>query len=200
MFYALTVGMIGAVGMYILCQIASSAYINNYYLSEQKRKEREDNYLAELQNYVDRNELDSEDTENLAKWVSSNRYLYVMIYKDDKLLIDSGTASEKEENVGGVGDKPTHDSGEGMGTDDKEHSPYPDSGLTVTFPTKEDLIKYAEEKGTYPIEMNDGVPLLVSVVDYTEYFYFDMTNIASLVVAVVVMTFIIMFILCMFLG
>ena len=195
MFYALLVGIIAAAGTYFLCQIASSAYIENYYLSDERRKQRESDYLSALQEFVLNNELSSSDTETLAKWVQDNRYIYVMIYKDDKLVIESGSIKDDADKDGESGDgddmpnDPSEDSeGNKNGTDN-----YPDSGFTVTFPTREDLIKYAEEKGTYPIAMSDGVPLLVSMADFTEYFYYDMMNIVSLVIAVAVMTLIIMF-------
>ena len=78
------------------------------------------------------------------------------------------------------------------GKENDTEDDFPNSGLTVTFPTREDLIKYAEAKGTYPIEMADGTPLLVSIVDYTEYLYYDIANVSSLFIAAVMLITVIM--------
>lgn len=188
MLYALVVGIVLSVFTFIVAELASQAYIENKYLSDESRRVREQNYLSELQSFVDRHKLESVDTDVLADWVRDNRYLYVMIYKDDQLLLDSDTASKPNED-----DKPEGEEGtEELPDDEKKEEQGPDSGITVTFPTREDLIAYAKARGTYPIEMTDGIPLLVSLVDYTEYFYYDIVNIISLAIAAVVLIIIIM--------
>ena len=201
------------------------SYIDNKYLSEESRQSREKKYYDELQEYVSDRELTSDDTETLAEWVYKNRYLYVMIYKDDQLILDSESADvilhpdkepeeddKKEEPDEGEPDEGTEpggkedpggdvedETGEGEAEGGKEDDngnegdeKPPNSGLTVTFPTREDLIAYAEKKGTYPIEMADGAPILVSIVDYTEYLYYDIANISSILLAAVVLIIVIM--------
>lgn len=210
MLYAMIVALILAFGTFIGLRTVLMAYIDNRYLSAESRLEREERYYEELQEYVDDGHLTSDDTEKLAEWVHSNRYLYVMIYKDDQLLLDSGSADgilnpdkenedgEKDPENGENGtdtdpDNNENAGGEQSGTDtDPDKDDFPNSGLTVTFPTKEDLIAYAEAKGTYPIEMADGTPILVSIVDYTEYLYYDISNVASLAIAVVMLVAVIM--------
>ena len=188
MLYALVVGIVLSVFTFIIAELASQAYIENKYLSDESRRVREQNYLSELQSFVDRHELESVDTDILSDWVRDNRYLYVMIYKDDQLLLDSDTASKPNDE-----DKPEGDEGtDELPDDEKNEEQGPENGITVTFPTREDLIAYAKERGTYPIEMTDGIPLLVSLVDYTEYFYYDIVNIISLALAVIVLIIIIM--------
>ncbi len=169
MSYALVLGLIFAVISYFAVQIVSGLFIEGSYLSEESRTSREEKYLDELQAYVDNGRLTSEDTDVLAEWVRDNRYLYVMIYKDNQLVLDSDSA---------------HDPNEPPGEED--------SGITVTFPTREDLIEYAKARDSFPIKMSDGVHLLVSMVDYTEYFYYDIFNIISVATAAAVLTLIIM--------
>ncbi len=227
MLYAMIVALFLAFGSFLTLKTLFTAYIDNRYLSEESRLEREEGYYRDLQEYVNEGKLTSDDTERLARWVHNNRYLYVMIYKDDQLILDSGTADgiinpdkddkedkENPDDEGGEenpdengnpdGDEKTPQEGdsEDKGEDqtetdkkpeeDKENEKLPNSGLTVTFPTRDDLIAYAEAKGTYPIEMADGTPILVSIVDYTEYLYYDIANISSLVVAIITLIIIIM--------
>ena len=188
MLYALCVGIILAILSFIGVELLFGAFIEDNYLSEESRAEREKNYLTDLQHFVDRYALESTDTDILSDWVRDNRYLYVMIYKDDQLLLDSDTATKpSEDEDAGEGEE---DSSGSLEDEDEDKSP--DSGITVTFPTREDLIAYAKEKGTYPIEMSDDIPLLVSIVDYTEYLYYDIMNIASIVVAGIVLIVIIL--------
>ena len=188
MLYALVVSIVISIFTFIITELASQAYIENKYLSDDSRRIREQNYLSELQSFVDRHELESVDTDILADWVRDNRYLYVMIYKDDQLLLDSDTASKPNDDENEEEDEETEEQPD----DEKKEEQGPESGITVTFPTREDLIAYAKERGTYPIEMTDGIPLLVSLVDYTEYFYYDIVNIISLGLAGIVLIVIIM--------
>ena len=201
MLYALLVGIVLAISSFILINMVSDAYITERYLSSESRDERESSYYRELQRFVDRHGLESSDTDVLSEWVRDNRYLYVMIYKDDQLLLDSDSAEKNPDHPTEDGDtdadKP-QDGGDAAGDgeedkdDDQSGSQSGGSGITVTFPTREDLIAYAQSKGTYPIEMADGVPLLVSLVDYTEYFYYDFFNIVSLFFSAIVLIIVIM--------
>jgi len=182
MLYALVIGLVLAVIAYFSIQIVSGIFIDERYLSDARRAEREEKYLDELQAYVDGGELSSEDTDVLAEWVRDNRYLYVMIYKNDQLVLDSDSAQVRPGSPGS-GEPGTEQPSDGSGgTEDRV-----DSGITVTFPTREDLIEYAKERDAFPIEMSDGIHLLVSMVDFTEYFYYDIFNIVSLIAAAVVL-------------
>lgn len=188
MLYALVLGLVLAVFTYFGVQIVAGIFIEEQYLSDESRSEREIKYLRELQDYVDGGGLSSEDTDILAEWVRDNRYLYVMIYKDDQLVLDSDSALERPDVLPGADELPENPDSSVAG----EAEDRADSGITVTFPTREDLIEYAKERDSFPIEMSDGIHLLVSMVDYTEYFYYDIFNIVSLVSAAVVLIIIIM--------
>ena len=77
-----------AIGAYLLVQILANGYIKNNYILEENKLVREKEYAEELQKYVNDNSLSSEDVAILAEWAQSNRYLYVMIHKDDELLFE----------------------------------------------------------------------------------------------------------------
>lgn len=192
MFYTLFIGIALAVAVFFFAEGVGEGYIKNNYLSDEARAGREDGYLLELQAYVNENKLESKDTSELAHWVGDKGYLYVMIYKDDKLVLDSGSMGDlpKTDTEGELSSG--ENAGEGEGTEGGSTNETGGSGFTVAFPNKEELIEYAKAKGTYPIEMNDGVPLLVSLVDYTEYFYYDLINIISLILAAITLMVIIM--------
>ena len=187
---ALVVSLFFASLSYVLVRFGSGVYISQYYTSEENRTLRENQYAKQLQEYITRNNLSSVDVKEISRWASSNRYVYIMVHKDDRLLFESGELDAPTE-------KPTPGTGEdvegGDGvTEEGNHSNiFPDSGITVELPTREDLIKYAEEKDAHLITMSDA-NVLVSMADFTEYFYYDIFNILALVVAAAVLVLILM--------
>lgn len=72
------------------------------------------------------------------------------------------------------------------GSDKKEENTPPSSkpgGITVDYPTKEELYEYARAGESYPLILTDGGSLSCSLAEYTEYFYYDMSNIVSFALA-----------------
>ena len=173
MLIALLVGILLAVIVFFVIKLGSGAYIGYQYTSEESRAGRENGYAVELQKYVDDRGLSSADVSQLADWARGHRYLYVMVHKDDELLFEWGA----QDNNDGKPDDGTEDS-PGKGEDI-----FPDTGLIPERPTKEELIAYAKEKDAYPIIMADETAVLVSMADYTEYWYYDLFNVTSLVAA-----------------
>ena len=182
MFYTFFIGLALAVGVFFALESLANGYIENKYLADEAKVERERGYLEELQEYVDTNNLTSTDVDALSSWVRDKGYVYVMIYKDDQLVLDSDTVSKPQEP----------DENESPEDDNSEENDSDGSDYVITFPDKEELIEYAKQNGTYPIEMTDGVPLLVAMVDYTEYFYYGLLRIISLTVAAVVLMIVMM--------
>ena len=90
MLAATFVAVVFAILTYVTVELSATAYIQKNYLSEENKLAREREYAADLQRYVDRNGLSSVDVAELASWAQDNRYLYVMIHKDDKLLFETG--------------------------------------------------------------------------------------------------------------
>lgn len=177
MLIALLVGIVLAVVVFFVIKLGSGAYIGYLYTSEESRMGRENGYAEELQRYVDEHGLSSADVSELADWARGHRYLYVMVHKDDELLFEWGAQDDTDKNPEG-----TDQSSPGKGDDI-----FPDTGLIPERPTREELIAYAKEKDAYPIIMADDAAVLVSMADYTEYWYYDLFNIASLVAAMLVL-------------
>lgn len=192
-----------AIGAYFLVQILANGYIKNNYILEENKLAREREYAAELQRYVIDNSLSSEDVSMLAEWAQSNRYLYVMIHKDDELLFESGKYDDSNEkpdqplpdvgeggkaeapNNGEDGSSTPSDKVDGESSADKNDGPII-PGYTVDTPPREELIKIAKEKGAYLIAMSD-TPVLVSMADFSEYLYYDITNVAAIIIAFIVL-------------
>ena len=164
-----------AVLFLFLVNLSVNKYVGEIYLSEEKRIERDRAYKADLQEYAISNRLSSKDTDKIAEWAQKHRYLYVMCTKNDELLFESGSYNENEPGAG-EGNANTEQGTTENGGDG--------AGITVKPPNREELIENAIKQGSYPIYMSDGV-ILVSMVDYTEYIYYDVANIASFIVAIV---------------
>ena len=204
----LAVGL--AIGAFMLVRVVSDSHIKNVYVSEEKKAERELEYAMELQKYVTENNLSSEDVEMLAAWAQSNRYLYVMSEKEDKLIFETGkddtvegedgTTEENPEGTGGEGtenpDDPTDgetenpdgtdpDGDKAEGEDEEDDSI--GSGITVVLPSREELLKKAREKGAHHIETSDAPGVLVYMADFSEYLYYDIANVSSMIAAVLVL-------------
>ena len=220
--------------LFIVINLGIKQYIKSGYLSDENKAEREKSYREDLQKYVTENGLTANDADSIANWAQKHKYVYVLIYKDDELLFESGRYDDEEkgdpekenptennpdkgeenppENNPGEGSEnpPENNPGENGNTDGdgtqengpsenppKEEDPKEDEdpnddennrlpGITVKPPSREELIANAQKNGSYPIYTADGGVLLASMADYSEYLYYDIANIASIIVALAV--------------
>lgn len=179
-------------------------YIEESYLSEENRASREKNYLDDLQSYVNANGVSSDKAVYFQRWATAQKYVYLMIYSDDRLLYSSDMEIEEEEKEqedestlpeGTLPDTEAPDGPDGEeGKDDaEEQQPPPSSPGSITgskYPTYEELKDYARERGMHPITTKDGA-VLASIADFTEYLYYDISNVASLLAAMLIFAIII---------
>ena len=140
--------------------------VNTYYASDEARADREAKYVQELQTYISRNELSSDDISEISAWIKRNRYTYVMVYKDNELLFS-----------GGINDP------------DADIPQMP--GASKDYPTLEEIKDYAEKNDQHMLVVRDGT-LLASVSDFSEYLYYDIINIVSLAIAFVALAVVLM--------
>lgn len=169
MLFFIVIGAVASIGIYISVKFVFTSVVDTYYNAPEAKQERQEEYIASLQNYITENSISSTDSGQIVKWVRNNRYVYLMIYKDDELFFSQG-------GYEGTPDTPQFP-GEG--------------GITVTYPNKEELILHAKENGLHPLEMTDGV-LLASFADFSEYLYYDIGNIVSLFAAFIFLAIIMM--------
>ena len=112
-----------ALALFFATNLIADGYIQKKYLSEEKKAERAKEYVEDLQEYVTGLGLSCDDTKEISKWAQSYKYLYVLIYKDDKLLFESGrydeekasVMGENKENADDEPQKPEADEGSGEG-------------------------------------------------------------------------------------
>ena len=249
--WVILLGIFFAGATYVVLHFGANYYITNYYTSEENRTAREEQYIKDLQSYVTSRGLSSENTNALAEWAQQNRYVYLLIYKDNELFFtsdtkpeppptepddsetgddsddsgetggntdsgsdgtgdgtdtgsdgsDDGTDTGGSDSTGGTTDGEGTDENGGTSEDDNENNGDKEnesggtigggSGITVDYPTREELFKYAEENDLYPIELDDGT-LFASLAEFTEYLYYDVSNIACIVAAMLVLAIILL--------
>ncbi len=175
-FFLILVISIGVgIGIYFIVHFSSYRYINNVYASVPNKESREKAYLEDLQEFVIRNDVSSEDMRKVSEWVKSHKYVYLLLSKDDEIFYTSDDADKKDDVD--IDDPDDPDGGDKNKEDEKEPG-----GITIDYPTREELLADAAKKDQHPIEFADGT-MLASVTDFTEYLYYDVANIASIIVA-----------------
>jgi hypothetical protein len=164
-FFAALIG----VGIYFSLHAVSIAYIDTVYTSEENKKEREQNYLEDLKSFINENEISLSDTSKISEWVRENKYVYLLISKEGEIFFTSDDAVDE-----GDEGQTTPDS-EGAGSDGDQSDEKNDDiggGITVTYPSREELLEYAKVNDMHPIELSDGLAA-ASFVEFTEYLYYD---------------------------
>lgn len=164
MFFAIFLGSAAGVLAYICLRFIINAGINNYYNVPEKKEARIEEYFTDLQTYIDKNEISSEDTAKITSWVKQKRHVYLFLYKDDELFYSGGSYDPDADVTGG--------------------------GVTVDYPTLEEMMEYADKNGLRALTLSDGT-LFASMTDFTEYLYYDIANLVSLIGAIGTLAFIV---------
>ena len=152
--------------LYIASRFIMVTVVDTYYTGEEARTRRELQYVDELQAYIDKNELSSSDISAISDWIKQNRYTYIMVYKDEELLFS-----------GGINDS------------DSDMPQMP--GASLDYPTLDEIKEYAEKNDQHILRVSDGT-IFASVSDFSEYLYYDVINIISLVLAFTVLAIVLM--------
>lgn len=157
-------------GAYLIVRFSILSVVDTFYFNEEKKAERGSAYLSDLQEYIIENEINATKLQEITSWVRKNKYVYLALYSGDELLFDMIGAPSGGHGL--IGDA--------------------SGGFTVDYPSREELLRYAAEKGFGVVTLSDGDDLYVSLTEFTEYFYYDLANIVSLAAAVLVITAILM--------
>lgn len=187
------IGVLLAVGVYAAVRFGILNWVENSYTTKEAEQERYDQYVANLQTYVYENALSSHDTDKITEWLGHTRDVYLFLYKDDQLFYTGGMEDEKNDSEGtqdaggGAEESPDSSGAENDDTDDDR----PIGGITVDYPSREEIIQHAKDKGLRPIEVSDGT-IFASFVDLSAYFYYDLANISSIVAALLVLVVVLM--------
>ena len=195
-----------AFGIFVGIRTLTKVYIENVYLSENNRKERMDGYFDNLQKYVNNNQITEENSDKkIAEWAKEHKYVILLINGTNKIFwVNSEDKCEhQDDNEDGKCDKCeneiTPDEGDGDNDGENSENGNTGSGITVSYPSLDKLIEDAQGSGDYVLQWygtkktennnTEGEPVLtetrVSFADYSEYLYYDISNIASVIIAAI---------------
>lgn len=184
MFAALSVGVL----TFILVHFAANYTINNQYMSDDSVDARERGYIDNLQKYITQNEISSNDTADITKWVKNQRYVYLVIYKDTELIYDSIKAEEEEE---AAKDK-ENDKDDDDSDTQSEASSGSDFWGSLSDKTDDDISRYLDADATlFPIKLSDGI-MFASIAEFTQELYYNLSYIISIMAAFILFAIIMM--------
>ena len=155
--YVLLLAMLCSLLLFLIVDLCATAYVDNRLLPEDKREEREADFVSELSEFARSENISMGSVDRLSDRIREEKYVFVMIYHGENLVLDSGAAG---------------------GASGRDEADWIRSGITVTYPTRAQLESYAEGGVRYSLRLTDG-ELGVYVADFTEYFYYDLINISS---------------------
>ena len=144
LFANIILGALLAALTYGVIAIASGLIVDLHYTSEKSKDTRRAAYALDLQKYADKEGFSSEDTDKLSAWASNNRYVYMLVYKGDKLIFTSDMQDSEDDAVHGIG----------------------------IYPNRETLVSEALASEPRPIQLSDG-EVRVAFSDYREDFVKD---------------------------
>ena len=184
------------VGFGVISRWSINHWVNTEYNSEERKSERYNEYIRDLQMFVSENELSSEDTGKITRWVHGNRNVYLFLYKDNQLFFDSSmdqAPNKDNENSGADSDTTGGSQGADKDNDNSgtEDDLIPGGGFTVDYPTREEIIESAEKNGLHQLELVDGT-LFVKLADFSDYTYYSIANITSIVGCVLIIVIVLM--------
>lgn len=175
--FNIILAIIVAGAAYFVVRMVSGYYVSNVYLSEEKKNERREEYLDDLQRFASKNGISSENTDRIAEWSMQNPYVYLLVYKDEQLFFSSDMGDGG--NDGGASD--------GTGLGNLGALGGIDTGVNGPDVDIDALIKEAEENGMHPIELSDGI-VVAELADFTEQLYYDIFNLVAFVVAAILLS------------
>ena len=88
--FVLLLGLVLGVGAALLAETAGEAVIERCYLSEAAVLKRTNRAAQELQGYVRQNALTTRNTNALAQWGESRKDYYILLYRDQRQILEIG--------------------------------------------------------------------------------------------------------------
>ncbi len=175
------IGAFLAMAIFLGINAAAEYYITSFYMTDEKRQEREAEYISNLQSFVLENNITASDADKLQEWIEDNRYVFISVYDGEELLFSSLR-------------EPTNDPENPETPETPENPENPDDsgsdqvGGILSGPTKAELLEQvAKITDTKQIETTGEQVLLVKIYEYTEYLYRDVSTVVSFVLAMVIL-------------
>lgn len=88
--FVLLLGLVLGVGAALLAESVGEAVIERCYLSETAVLKRTNRAAQELQGYVRQNALTTRNTNALAQWGESRKDYYILLYRDQRQILEIG--------------------------------------------------------------------------------------------------------------
>ena len=88
--FVLLLGLVLGVGAALLAESVGEAVIERCYLSEAAVLKRTNRAAQELQGYVRQNALTTRNTNALAQWGESRKDYYILLYRDQRQILEIG--------------------------------------------------------------------------------------------------------------
>ena len=167
----LTFAILISAGVFVFCKQIGDFLVWKYYLDEETKQERAEDYIEDFQKYVTSKKLSIHDSKKIAAWSGGN-YVDMIVYKDKSLVyapewfVDS---SNPQDYFSG----------------DRDFEQYlTEEARTAYLERLEDILD--ENSDLSSVYFVDGT-LLVRVVDYTEDFVYNLVFAAALLLALIVL-------------
>ena len=146
-----------ALAVFLAGMMVGRWVLNTYYLSEEAVFAREQKLVRDLESYVNRYSLASQDADALEQWARGHKYVYLALYKGSTPVLET----------------------DGYDTDLRRSEESPD--LYAVSPAAEVALT-PDSDGYYLMQFSDG-DFRVSIVEFSETPYYDLVVILSLAAA-----------------
>ena len=167
----LALAIITAAMVFVACKQVGDFLVWKYYLDEETKQERAENYIEDFQKYVKNRKLSVDDSEKIAAWSGGN-YVDMIVYRDKSLVyapdwfIDSSNPQD-------------------WFSGDRSFEQYLTAEARTAYLERLEAI-LGENSNLSSVYFVDGT-LLVQVIDYTEDFVYNLVFAVSVLLALVVL-------------
>ena len=158
--YNIARGLIFAILAWLVVMLTSYYFIAVNYTTPEKQADRHAEYIVDLQSFVNENNIDEENSAEIADWVRENPYVYLIIYYDNTSGQDSTLA------------KPSEFTGSRI-----------DESMD-----RATLVEAAVSRGYNKIRLADDTQVTVALTEYTENLYYTTFNVISVAAAILIFT------------
>ena len=206
---AIVVGALLSLSVFVISRIATEYYLEKVHMAPEAVQERHDRYMSSLERFIVDNAITSENIYLLSRWTEENKYVFISVYgmNDDELLFSTDNPPEIPEEEEDSEDpdagkdeespnKPTDpespdedEDGEGDEDSKKEEEKPDNIGGIITRPTLNDILEQMESITAHKVvnTVDENESLMVKIYEYEEYFYRDIFNVLSYVLAMIVL-------------
>ena len=93
---AFFLSLLAALAGVMLVYLAGESYIQFYYMDEARMQERTRSLLYDFMDFVQERRMSVHNAREITRWAKEQDYVYLLIYQDGRVIIDSGWWDEQE--------------------------------------------------------------------------------------------------------